>query len=140
MWVLFNEAQGYYDPARLSAATKLLDPSRLVSRNSGGEHGNDLGISDVRDAHSYPSPNYPAYNPAQVSVIGEYGGIGYVLKGHAFAGDDYKYFHYTDTPTPQSLQDQYGNFTERLRRFRDERGGLYPTHRRGNGDQRLDDL
>ena len=120
MWVIFNEGQGYYDPARLVSAAKQLDPSRLVSRNSGTDYGDDLSISDIRDAHSYPAPNYPPYNPAQASVCGEYGGIGYLYKGHLYRGDDYKYETYTIVDTQDELHDMYGLFTDKLRQMRDD--------------------
>ena len=120
MWVIFNEGQGYYDPARLVTAAKQLDPSRLVSRNSGTDYGDDLSISDIRDAHAYPAPNYPPYNPAQASVCGEYGGIGYLYKGHLYRGDDYKYQTYTIVDTQEELHDMYGLFTDKLRQMRDD--------------------
>ena len=121
MWVIFNEGQGYYDPARLVTATKQLDSSRLVSRNSGTDYGDDLSISDVRDAHSYPAPSAPPYNPAQVSVCGEYGGIGYLYKGHLYRGDDFNYQTYTIVDTQEELHDMYGLFTDKLRQMRDEK-------------------
>ena len=122
MWVIFNEGQGYYDPARLVTAAKQMDPSRLVSRNSGTDYGADLNISDIRDIHSYPPPNYPQPSPTQASVCGEYGGIGYLLKGHLYLGDDYDYRTYTIAPSLEALHDEYGLFTDKLRQFRDEHG------------------
>ncbi len=122
MWVIFNEGQGYHDPAQLVGLAKNLDPSRLVSRNSGTDFGDDLSISDIRDAHSYPPPAAPPYNAAQASVCGEYGGIGYIYKGHLYKGDDYKYGTYTIADTPAALQDEYGLFTDKLRQLRDEKG------------------
>ena len=122
MWVIFNEGQGYYDPQRLVTAAKQLDPSRLVSRNSGVDFGDDLSISDIRDAHAYPAPNYPPYNPAQASVCGEYGGIGFLYKGHLYRGDDYNYQTYTIVETQEELHDMYGLFTDKLRQFRDTQG------------------
>ncbi len=122
MWVIFNEGQGYYDPQRLVTAAKQLDPSRLVSRNSGVDFGDDLSLSDIRDAHAYPAPNYPPYNPAQASVCGEYGGIGLLYKGHLYRGDDYNYQTYTIVETQEELHDMYGLFTDKLRQFRDTQG------------------
>ena len=122
MWVIFNEGQGYYDPKRLVTAAKQLDPSRPVSRNSGTDFGADLGISDIVDIHSYPSPNYPQPSATQASVCGEYGGIGYLLKGHLYRGDEYNYQTYTIAPTQEALHDEYGLFTDRLRQFRDQHG------------------
>ena len=122
MWVIFNEGQGYHDPAQLVGLAKNLDPSRLVSRNSGTDFGDDLSISDIRDQHSYPPPAAPPYNAAQASVCGEYGGIGYIYKGHLYKGDDYKYSTYTIADTPAALQDEYGLFTDKLRQLRDENG------------------
>ena len=122
MWVIFNEGQGYYDPARLVTAAKQLDPSRLVSRNSGTDRPADLNISDIRDKHSYPPPGFPPPSPDQASVCGEYGGIGYIYKGHLYRGDDYNYKTYTIVDSQEELHDRYGLFTNKLRQFRDDQG------------------
>ncbi len=119
MWLIFNEGQGYYDPQRLVNATKQLDPSRLVNRNSGLDHRDDLGISDIVDAHSYPPPAAPAPTEGQATVCGEYGGIGYVIKGHNWKGDNWGY---VTVPSQQELHDTYGLFTAQLKDFRDNRG------------------
>ena len=55
-------------------------------------------------------------------MCGEYGGIGYIYKGHLYLGDDYNYSTYTVAPTIDALHDEYGLFTDKLRQFRDEHG------------------
>ena len=51
--------------------------------NSGGP-GNTLGIGDVNDIHSYPTPatRRAAATSTQYGMVGEYGGIGWTTPGH----------------------------------------------------------
>ena len=120
MWVIFNEGQAYHDPQKLVTIAKNLDPSRLVSRNSGLDFGDDVNISDIRDVHNYPPPAAP--NPAgtmQALVCGEYGGIGYVIKDHFWKAGGWGY---TTITSAQELEDLYGEFAMMLKGFQDEKG------------------
>eukprot|EP01050_Picozoa_sp_SAG11_P015313 SAG11_NODE_1972_length_3980_cov_6.425921_2_plen_144_part_00 len=51
--------------------------------NSGGP-GNNLGVGDVNDIHSYPNPatSKGAATASRYGMIGEYGGIGWATPGH----------------------------------------------------------
>ncbi len=122
MWVIFNENQAYHDAEQLVTLAKTLDPSRLVSRNSGLDVREDWGISDILDVHSYPPPAAP--NPAeaaqkQAMVCGEYGGIGYVIKDHLWKEGGWGY---TTINSAQELEDLYGEFAMMLKGFRDTKG------------------
>ncbi len=120
MWVIFNENQGYHDAARLVGIAKSLDPSRLVSRNSGLDSREDLAISDIVDVHNYPPPAAaPISSVGQAMVCGEYGGVGYAIPGHLWKGEGWGY---VSVPTREDLQDTYGEFTGMLKDFRDNRG------------------
>lgn len=63
--------------------TEYYDPSRLVNAASGGNHYYKVG--DILDIHRYPRPELMMYEPTQVNVVGEYGGIGLPMKGAPLA-------------------------------------------------------
>lgn len=81
MWVPLNEGWGQYDTKRLNDWTKNYDPTRLVNTPSGWT---DRGVGDVLDAHQYPGPGM--YDLSQSNgrslVLGEFGGLGLVIKNH----------------------------------------------------------
>lgn len=81
MWVPFNEGWGQYDTKRIAEMTKNYDPSRLVDAPSGWT---DRGVGDVNDAHQYPGPGMesPSQNKGRAIVLGEFGGLGLVIKDH----------------------------------------------------------
>ncbi len=81
MWVPLNEGWGQYDTKRLAKLTKEYDPTRLVDAPSGWT---DRGAGDVNDAHQYPGPGMepPAANKGRAIVLGEFGGLGLVVKDH----------------------------------------------------------
>ena len=121
MWIIFNEGQGYYDTRRLTKIAKELDPSRLVNRDSGSgydqkEDGKD---GDIDDVHNYPPPAYPPPSPDQALVCGEYGGIGYAVKGHLWKGEGWGY---VSVPSAKELEEKYGEFSGMLKDFRDNHG------------------
>jgi len=126
-WVIFNEGGGRYDTARLVNQAKALDPSRLVNRDSGAGYesdapGADGKVGDVDDVHSYPAPAFPTPDANQASANGEYGGIGFLLKGHLYRGDNFNYETYTMAATQVDLQDEYGLFSSHLKDYRDKFG------------------
>jgi hypothetical protein len=81
MWVPLNEGWGQYDTKRIAKLTKDYDPSRLVDAPSGWT---DRGVGDVNDAHQYPGPGMepPSQNKGRAIVLGEFGGLGLVVKDH----------------------------------------------------------
>ena len=78
-WVPFNEAWGQFKTQEIAEWTKSYDPSRLVNPASGGNH---YACGDMLDLHNYPAPDMYLYDGARANVLGEYGGIGLLLKEH----------------------------------------------------------
>ena len=78
-WVPFNEAWGQFKTPEIAEWTKQYDPSRLVNPASGGNH---YTCGDMLDLHNYPGPEMYLYDAQRATVLGEYGGIGLVLKEH----------------------------------------------------------
>jgi hypothetical protein len=99
MWVPLNEGWGQYDTKRLAKLTKDYDPSRLVDAPSGWT---DRGVGDVNDAHQYPGPGMepPSQNKGRAIVLGEFGGLGLVVKDHIWDPNKrnwgYKTYHEKD--------------------------------------------
>lgn len=116
MWDTFNEGQGQFDTPRLVSLVKKLDPSRLVNEASGGGY---TGSGDVADVHSYPPPACPAPSKTQALACGEYGGIGFVVKGHTWLPTG---GGYTNVTSPADLVELYAEFAGLLKSFRDEKG------------------
>ena len=116
MWDIFNEGQGQFDTPRLVNMVKALDPSRLVNQASGGGY---FGAGDVSDLHSYPPPGCPAPSDTQALVCGEYGGIGYLVPGHTWTPQG---GGYTNVKSGAALEELYGEFSDDLKHFRDEKG------------------
>jgi beta-galactosidase/beta-glucuronidase len=80
MWVPFNEGWGQYSTCRIANTVKALDPTRLVNAVSGWSLRN---CGDIYDIHTYDKEvDVPAISVDRASVIGEFGGIGYPVKGH----------------------------------------------------------
>ena len=129
MWVIFNEGQGRHDTRQLVDLARKIDPSRLANRDSGAgyEKEGDGDVGNVDDIHNYPPPGSPVANmaqaraqdPNQALACGEYGGIGYVVKGHTWRSGSWGY---TSVPNARDLEDTYGEYSAMIKGFRDERG------------------
>ena len=78
-WVPLNEGWGQHNTNELLKMVKALDSTRLVDGPSGWE---DRGFGDMKDMHSYPGPAMFPMMPERVSVLGEFGGLGYPVEGH----------------------------------------------------------
>lgn len=83
-WVPFNESWGQARTEQTVAMTKAADPTRFVDPASGGNH---FHCGEIVDFHNYPEPRYFFFEPGYASVIGEYGGIGNPVEGHAWSPD-----------------------------------------------------
>jgi len=88
MWVVFNEGWGQYDTPRVTKFAKELDPSRLVNNASGWA---DRQVGDVNDMHRYPGPGSPDPEDKRAAVLGEFGGLGFKVDGHTWAGRTWGY-------------------------------------------------
>ena len=83
-WVPFNEAWGQFKTPEIAEWTKEYDPTRLVNPASGGNH---YTCGDMLDLHNYPAPEMYLYDAQRANVLGEYGGIGWVVKNHIWEPD-----------------------------------------------------
>jgi len=81
-WVVFNEGWGQFKTLEMSAWTKAYDPTRLVDQSSGGNHYAEGG--DMLDLHNYPEPQMYLFDSKRANVLGEYGGIGYLIEGNSW--------------------------------------------------------
>ena len=85
-WVTFNEGWGQFKTKEIAAWTKAYDPSRLVDQSSGGNHFPEGG--DLLDLHNYPEPQMYLFDYKRANVLGEYGGIGYIIEDHRWHTND----------------------------------------------------
>ena len=81
VWIPFNEGWGQFETDKVVEFTKSIDPSRLVDPSSGGNH---RPTGDMLDLHNYPEPLMFLYDSIRVTAMGEYGGIGWAVKGHCW--------------------------------------------------------
>lgn len=108
-WVPFNEAWGQFKTAEIAEWTKQYDPTRLVNPASGGNH---YTCGDMLDLHNYPQPEMYLYDAQRATVLGEYGGIGLVLKEHIWEPD--RNWGYVQFNTAQEATDEYVNYADML--------------------------
>lgn len=83
-WVPFNEAWGQFKTCEIAEWTQQYDPTRIVNTASGGNH---YTCGDILDLHNYPAPEMYLFDAQRVNVLGEYGGIGLVLKDNVWEPD-----------------------------------------------------
>lgn len=110
VWVPFNEGWGQFDTRNIAEWTKKKDPSRLVNAASGGNFF--YGAGDILDVHNYPSPRIYLLDDDKVNVIGEYGGIGYPIKGHLWQPD--RNWGYIQFRSPDEVTDKYLEYIDIL--------------------------
>lgn len=81
VWVPFNEGWGQFETEEVVNWTMAYDPSRIVDGTSGWT---DRGVGHMFDAHQYPGPGIEpsAQNKNRAIVLGEFGGLGYLIEGH----------------------------------------------------------
>jgi beta-galactosidase/beta-glucuronidase len=118
-WVVFNEHWGAYDVERLTNFVMALDPSRLVTGNSGIDAGKphfDYQVGHIIDNHHYRPPTYPFATSARAAVNGEYGAIGYLAEGHVWDTDG-PWVHY-NYKGKEDATAEYEKFAAQLREFK----------------------
>ncbi len=108
-WVPFNEAWGQFKTQEIADWTKAYDSSRLVNPASGG---NFYTCGDILDLHNYPGPAMYLYDATRANVLGEYGGIGYVVKGHIWEPD--RNWGYIQFNSSKEVTDEYVKYAEQL--------------------------
>ncbi len=109
VWVPFNEAWGQFKTKEIVEWTKEYDPSRLVNPASGGNH---YPVGDMLDLHNYPNPALYLYDAQRVTVLGEYGGIGWAVKGHLWEPD--RNWGYVQFNSAKEVTDEYVKYAEQL--------------------------
>ena len=112
VWVPFNEAWGQFKTKEIAEWTKQYDPSRLVNPASGGNH---YTLGDILDIHHYPNPRMYLYDAQRVTVLGEYGGIGRVIKGHLWEPN--RNWGYIQFETEKEVTDEYLKYAEELKQL-----------------------
>ena len=111
-WVPFNEAWGQFKTPEIAEWTKRYDPSRLVNPASGGNH---YTCGDMLDLHNYPAPEMYLYDAQRATVLGEYGGIGWVVKGHIWEPD--RNWGYVQFNSSKEVTDEYVKYADMLYRL-----------------------
>lgn len=110
VWVPFNEAWGQFKTPEFAEWTKQYDPSRLVNPASGGNH---YTCGDILDLHNYPGPEMYLYDAQRATVLGEYGGIGLVLKDHLWEPNrNWGYIQFT---TSEETTNEYVKYAKQLK-------------------------
>ncbi len=109
VWVPFNEAWGQFKAPEIVEWTKAYDPSRLVNPASGGNH---YHVGDILDIHHYPDPQILLMDGERVNVLGEYGGIGLVVKDHIWSPD--RNWGYVQYNSSKEVTDQYVDYINKL--------------------------
>ena len=122
-WVPFNEKWGQFGTKRIVSIIQQIDTTRLVNDASGWQHE---GAGDIIDVHRYQGPQAMFGAEGRVAVVGEFGGLGYKVNGHAWAGDTWGYGGLF--PSTEALADRYALLLKRLYHDRDTHGisaGVY---------------
>ena len=122
-WVPFNEKWGQFDTRRIVGVIRQIDTTRLVNDASGWQHE---GVGDIIDVHRYQGPQAMYGAEGRVAVVGEFGGLGYKVSGHTWAGDAWGYGGLFNSQ--QALADRYTLLLNRLFHDRDTHGisaGVY---------------
>jgi hypothetical protein len=115
-WVLFNEGWGQYDTESLARWIKGMDPSRLVDDASGWT---DMRVGDLVDMHNYPGPDCPDADPRRAAVLGEFGGLGFIIPGHTWSTNFWGYVMLTNR---DDLADRYTHMLKQVWRLHASRG------------------
>ncbi len=113
VWVPFNEAWGQFKTREITEWTQRHDPSRLVNAASGGNFFPSCG--DILDLHNYPQPAMYLFDETVVNVLGEYGGIGYVIQGHLWEPD--RNWGYVKFNSKEEVTDKYVEYAGMLLDF-----------------------
>ena len=109
VWVPFNERWGQFKTEEIAEWTKQYDPSRSVNPASGGNH---YTCGDILDLHNYPAPEMYLYDAQRATVLGEYGGIGLVLKDHLWEPN--RNWGYIQFNSAKEVTDEYVKYAQKL--------------------------
>ena len=107
-WVLFNEGVGQFNTQEIAQWTKQRDPSRYVNAASGGNY---YYTGDMLDSHHYPSPFICQSSRNYALVIGEFGGLGLTMSGHAWKNTTgWAYIDFTTRSQLQKYDEIYTSY------------------------------
>ncbi|MDR3235491.1 MAG: beta-galactosidase [Prevotellaceae bacterium] len=120
MWIPFNEGWGQFSTKEVAEWTKSYDPSRILNSATGGHF---YHVGDVLDLHNYPAPDMFLYDAARTNVLGEYGGIGFVVKEHLWQPDEN--FGYVEFKTAKETTDTYIEYVNILKSLTGFSGAVY---------------
>ncbi|MCM1110918.1 MAG: glycoside hydrolase family 2 [Clostridium sp.] len=109
VWVPFNESWGQFKSPEIAEWTGQYDPTRLVNQSSGGNH---YQAGDMIDVHHYPGPGITVVDGQRANVLGEFGGIGMVVKDHIWSPD--RNWGYVQFNTPEEVTAEYEKYIESL--------------------------
>ncbi|HET7230888.1 MAG TPA: PA14 domain-containing protein [Longimicrobium sp.] len=127
-WVPFNEKWGQpsVDWTRdVVRQIRELDPTRLIDDASGWEH---TGVGDVIDVHRYQGPQALVPSTDKATVVGEFGGLGFIEPGHLWRESDQNWGYGGAYPSQAEMNDRYDLLIRRMWRLRDTHGmsaGVY---------------
>ena len=114
VWVPFNEAWGQFDTPAAVEFTRAQDPTRLINESSGGNY---CLCGDILDVHHYPEPRMNVFEGKMINVLGEYGGIGYVVDGHIWRPTGKNWGYAGLCKSPEEVLERYELFAKRLQTF-----------------------
>lgn len=114
-WIPFNEAWGQFKAPEIAEWTKQYDPTRLVNPASGGNH---YTCGDILDLHHYPEPKMFLYDAQRATVLGEFGGIGLVLKDHIWEPN--RNWGYVQFNSSKEATDEYVKYADILYKLIDK--------------------
>ncbi len=104
-WVVFNEGWGQHNTVEIVNRVKAYDTSRIIDGVTGWT---DRGVGDMYDVHNYPATAMilPSECGGRISALGEFGGYGWAIDGHLWAGG--KSWGYKNIDGAMELIDNYG--------------------------------
>ena len=114
VWIAYNEGWGQPDKEKSTETTKWLkqiDSTRLISETSGWT---DHNCGDMKDHHQYPSPLPTPANDDRLTIVGEFGGLGYFVEGHLW--DPEKKWGYRSDNTIEDSLKRYAEIMDNLAR------------------------
>ena len=116
MWVPYNEGWGQWDTPRITDLIRKYDPTRIVNSASGWT---DRGTGDLNDIHNYPIPVCPPAEEKRAIVLGEFGGLGFPVKGHTWEQQNWGYKTFDDSV---QLLSTYESYYDQVYRYVKENG------------------
>ena len=117
LWVLFNNAWGKYDVARLVTALKRTDATRPVCANSGSV---DQGLGDITASDYFLDAAVPLLSRRQAWVVGLLGGCSLRIADHQWPGNTF--VDYSRAQTAEEMLERYEVRTRAIWRLREQSG------------------